>query len=172
MSGAAAKEPASVAADIDAGSRSFRKVHAGSRRASTLCLCLALLAITYGCHFLRSASFGLYEDDYRSIGPWMGAPMGELWKWGIHCILSWPQGRPLNHLLPALLASSGYALGGLHMVYLLAFLLLAINVLLVFRVVTLLHGDTAGFLAALFMCCIRRIRPASCSRIAGTCRRP
>ena len=102
---------------------------------------LALVVLTYLAHFLLSGSFGLYEDDYWSIAPWLGQPWSALGKLVVTCFETWPQGRPLNHCLPPLLAALGYRLDGLPGIYLLGFIGLSINVLLVYRVAWLLFGS-------------------------------
>jgi len=111
---------------------------------------LALVVLTYLAHFLLSGSFGLYEDDYWSIAPWLGQPWSALGKLVVTCFETWPQGRPLNHCLPPLLAALGYRLDGLPGIYLLGFIGLSINVLLVYRVAWLLFGSASAFLAGFF----------------------
>jgi hypothetical protein len=84
--------------------------------------------------FLLFKSFGLYEDDYWAIAPSFSMKLHEI----IHQIydntLHWPQGRPLNHILPPALGYLGNALGGISWLYLLASLWLGINAWLVYLI--------------------------------------
>jgi len=79
---------------------------------------VSAVAITaFVAHFWRITSLGLYEDDYFAIAPNLGMPISGLWRLLIFFFQIWPQGRPLNHFLPAALASVGSSFGGLEGVY-------------------------------------------------------
>ena len=86
---------------------------------------LVLLAITtWIAHFWHSASFGLYEDD---LGRFAGA-MGMTWSqvWGV----LQNQGRPLHEGPIYLFLFLGFKLGGLHVVYLIGYIILTVNAFL------------------------------------------
>jgi hypothetical protein len=126
---------------------------------------LALVVVTvFAAHFWRLRQFGLYEDDYWSIAPNLGASAGDLWVQARYVFTHFPQGRPLNHLLPHLLAASGSALAGLRGVYLLAAAWLVLNGVLVWMVGRrLLSRPGALILAATYL-----LFPADSTRILLT----
>jgi len=108
----------------------------------------ALVALTVLCaHFTRLGQLGLYEDDYFFIAPHLGEPLGRLWSLARQVLVAWPQGRPLNHLLPPLLGALGSAWGGLAGIYVLAAAWLSLNGLLAWLVARRLVGPTGAVVA-------------------------
>lgn len=98
-------------------------------------LAFATIALTaFLAHFLYFRSFGLYEDDYWSIATAYDWDWSRLKDQAVFCFTQWPQGRPLNHFLPALLAFVGARTGGLPSMYLIGALWLAVNGYLAFRI--------------------------------------
>lgn len=112
-------------------------------------VCLCLFAVTFAVHFRDLNKLGLYEDDYWSIGPDLGAQVARLGPTAIRLFQTWPLGRPLNHLLPPVLSTIGSQLGGLPGVYFLACLWLTFNCLLVFRALGFLVSRQAALFGAL-----------------------
>ena len=118
-------------------------------------LALAVLAVAvFVAHFMRFAQFGFYEDDYWSVAGSVGLTLREVWERAQNYFEFWPQGRPLNHLLPTLLGYVGVRLGGLQAMYALGAAWLVLNTWLVYRLAQkLLPGAaalTAGITYVLF----------------------
>lgn len=119
------------------------------RTHKTLPVALIVIALTvFLAHFSLARGFGLYEDDYWAVAPHLAQRPAELWPLLVRCFTAWPQGRPLNHFLPPLLAAVGTQLGGLLGAYALAAAWLALNATLVFLVVRRLLSPTAALAAA------------------------
>ena len=75
---------------------------------------MAFLALTvWVAHFFNFRHFGLYEDDYALVSPAIGWSFSDLFDTAINVLLIWPQGRPLNFLLPPFFSFMGTQLGGL-----------------------------------------------------------
>jgi hypothetical protein len=118
-------------------------------------LALAVLAVAvFVAHFMRFAQFGFYEDDYWSVAGSVGLTARDVWARAQNYFELWPQGRPLNHLLPTLLGYVGGRLGGLEAMYALGAAWLVLNTWLVYRLaLKLLPGAaalTAGVAYVLF----------------------
>jgi hypothetical protein len=110
---------------------------------------LGLVIVTvFAAHFSRLRQFGLYEDDYWSIAPHLGDSLGDLWTQARDLFSRWPQGRPLNHLMPPVLGAFGSALAGLPGVYLLAAAGLAFNGMLAYLVASRLVSRSSALVVA------------------------
>jgi len=97
----------------------------------------AIAGIVFITHYLRFTTYGLYEDDYWFIAEGLGRSFRWLWDHEIvRAFTLWPQGRPLNHCLPQVVAAFGYKLGGLDALYLLASGWLSLNCILVFSIIS------------------------------------
>jgi len=110
---------------------------------------LAIFLVTFAAHYTYLPMLGLYEDDYWAIGPNLGRPISDLWPMLQHHFQAWPTGRPLNHFLPIALTSVGSALGGLQGVYVLSYLWLCLNCVLVWKIARHLLSPRAALVATL-----------------------
>jgi len=88
---------------------------------------LFILCLAFAAHFLQFRAFGLYEDDYWSVARNYEITWQELREQARYCFTIWPQGRPLNHLLPHVLTFVGARLGGIEAMYAIGALWLALN---------------------------------------------
>ena len=123
----------------------------GAARPSGALEALTLVAVTVlAAHFTRLGQFGLYEDDYWSIAPHLGEPLSRLESLALHHFAHWPTGRPLNHLLPAVLSAVGSSLGGLTGVYVLSAAWLTLNGLLVYLATRRLISGPGALIASVF----------------------
>lgn len=113
---------------------------------SGLHLSLFLAGVVWLAHFAAAGSFGLYEDDYLFIGDAFGRDASYLIE-RLQVFRSLPQGRPIGYFLPQLLSFVGDHLGGLRVVYLLAYGVVALNTLLCYAL--LRRGARAPAFAAL-----------------------
>jgi len=95
---------------------------------------LSVVVTVLLAHYARVRGFGLYEDDYWAVAPYLAQRPAALWPVLVDCFKTWPQGRPLNHLLPPALAVAGSQLGGLRGAYVIAAGWLAANGTLVLLV--------------------------------------
>ena len=110
---------------------------------------LTLVAVTVlAANFTRLGQFGLYEDDYWSIAPHLSEPLSRLGSLALHHFTHWPTGRPLNHLLPAVLSAVGSSLGGLTGVYVLSAAWLTLNGLLVYLAARRLISKPGALIAS------------------------
>lgn len=99
-------------------------------------------------HFALFRSFGLYEDDYFFISPAMQGGLSYVVD-RLQVFRTLPQGRPIGFFLPPLFAYLGNAMGGLSAIYVLGFLVVALNCCLAYlllRRVTPLPVAVAGAL--------------------------
>lgn len=112
--------------------------------------CLFLIAVTvYFAHFGHSEMYGLYEDDYWAIAPFLEKPLPSVSELFRFHFTHWYTGRPLNYFLPAALAITGSALGGLEGVYALSAAWLTLNCSLVFLIARRIFTDRAALTAAI-----------------------
>ncbi len=119
------------------------------RRAATLPIALLGIGLTVFLAFYSLAQgFGLYEDDYFLVAPYLSKRPADLWPLLVDCFTTWPQGRPLNHYLPPLLTVLGARVAGLQGAYALAALWLVFNAALVFVVVRRLLSPVAALVSA------------------------
>ena len=129
-------------------------------RRDLLALC-GLVAATYLVHFLLLPRFGLYEDDYLYIA----RPMTQSWAQVQHYLLAtlthWPQGRPLGLSIPVVVAYLGNKFGGLDLVYLIGYAVIATNVALAFVLLRRLAPLLPAVAGALVFC----LYPADTTKI-------
>ena len=116
---------------------------------------LVLLAATvWLAHFYHFRSLGLYEDDYTHTSPALGWNAGEAARWVLASLTSWDLGRPLGYALGAILSFLGAQLGGLPGMYVLAFVVHALNAGLFYSLLKRIGqrgiGLIGGVLFALF----------------------
>jgi hypothetical protein len=96
--------------------------------------------------FLHAREFGFYEDDYWGIVPATRMTFSQIEQICVDTWLTWPQGRPLNHMLPPCFGKIGWALGHKDGLYFLGFLVNAVNALLL----TLVLRRFVGWWLAVF----------------------
>lgn len=110
---------------------------------------LLLLLVGWIAEFSLSGRLGLYEDDYFFIGYAMGDD-GAYLADRLRNVASWPQGRPVGFLLPALLTFVGDHLGGLQAIYVVGFLVVSLNAFLCYLVLRVHHPRLVAVSGALF----------------------
>ncbi|MFO1418665.1 MAG: hypothetical protein U1E83_08340, partial [Methylotetracoccus sp.] len=86
---------------------------------------IPLCVLTALAHFLHAGRFGLYEDDYHYIGQFLDADIASVLRLALDAAREWPQGRPLQSIVPPLLTVLAFPSGGLPSLYLLAFVITA-----------------------------------------------
>jgi hypothetical protein len=64
---------------------------------------LVLGATVFCAHFVLVSQFGLYEDDYYYVLPWLNASSQELWKFCSDCFIHPSHSRPFLGPAQALL---------------------------------------------------------------------
>lgn len=125
---------------------------------------VVLLATVAIAHYLRFLEFGLYEDDYYFVGEPMGWRPQDAFREVADALTKWPLGRPVGQFVPRLLAYAGTALLGLPGVYLLGFLVLALNAILAWR----LAKRILPSLPALVVALVFVLAPSDTTRIFPT----
>jgi hypothetical protein len=114
---------------------------------------LPVLALTiWVAHFFYFRSFGFYEDDYALVSPAMGWSLSDLFDNAVLVFRAWPQGRPLNFLLPPFFSFIGTQLGGLHVTYLIAFSIVTLNAFLFYVLLKNVSSETAAVIGTLTFC--------------------
>lgn len=103
-------------------------------------------------HFFHFRAFGFYEDDYAHLSPAIGWRVSDLVNYAAQVFVTWPQGRPLNFLLPPLFFFIGSHLGGLHVAYLIAFVIETVNAWLFYVLLKRVSTDTIALTGALAFC--------------------
>ncbi len=111
-----------------------------------------LLLTIWVAHFFYFLDFGLYEDDYAFVGPALDWSLRDLLDHTAAVFASWPQGRPLVFFLPQALSFIGSQLGGLHAIYLIAYVMIAINALLFYNMLRTRGTEAMAFIGALVFC--------------------
>ena len=114
---------------------------------------LACLALTiWVAHFFHFRDFGFYEDDYAYIYPANGWNMSDLLDRPAFVFSTWPQGRPIGYFLPQFFSIIGSKLGGVNIVYLIAFFIITINAFLFYNLLKRVFQETIAFIGALAFC--------------------
>ena len=124
--------------------------------AGLILACVVLFSL-----YIRVADYGFYEDDYWGIVPYFKTPANEMWGTTISLLQTWPQGRPLNHILPMWFSWLGYHLAGVQGIYFLGFLVHSTNAFLLY----LLLRRWLGHWAALLAGCLFVLLPVDTTRI-------
>lgn len=108
-----------------------------------------LAAVTWVAHFFQFWRFGLYEDDYIYIAPFIaGDAQAVLAR--LTLALTWPQGRPLQSVFPTILTAALYPVGGLAALYVAAFVITALAACIFYRLILRVTGQPLlAFFAAL-----------------------
>jgi len=116
---------------------------------------LLLIAFSlFVSHFLFLNKFGLYEDDYYNIPPYLNASAGDLYEVIKVNLTNWLQGRPLS-FIPYVFSALGFSVAGIPGLYVIAFLINAINGFLVFLILKYLFPDLGVFvLSGTLMFCL------------------
>ena len=116
---------------------------------------LSFIALTvFISRFLYFKNFGLYEDDYYNIPPYLNIPAGDLLGIIKINLTNWLQGRPLS-FLPYVFSFSGYAVAGIPGLYLIAFIINTINGFLVFMILKSIISEPGIFaLSGSLMFCL------------------
>lgn len=113
-----------------------------------------LIALTGIAHFLHLPGFGLYEDDDHYIAEYLDADLAMIGELALRAVIEWPQGRPLQSIVPPLVATLLYPHGGLPALYLVAFAVTAFSVLLFHRLALRVTAAPPVALIAAVMFCL------------------
>lgn len=109
----------------------------------------AVLVLTvWVAHFFYFRQFGLYEDDYAIVSPAIGWSLSQFLENTANVCWVWPQGRPLNFLLPSLASYIGTQLGGLHVTYLLAYAIVSLNAILFYFLLQRISSQAVALIGA------------------------
>jgi hypothetical protein len=100
-----------------------------------------LSVINWIAHFSLARGFGLYEDDYFFISRAIGWNLPRLWEEIINNFIKWPQGRPIGFSIPPLLSFVGFQLAGLYGVYIISFIILTMNSILVYMLIKRIYSS-------------------------------
>lgn len=104
-----------------------------ARRRQTALDLLVLSTSAWVCHFFWSAHFGLYEDDWWRIPLTADLPLRSFVTLLARLLLfRGGQGRPLHDSFIYLFSFVGWRLGGLIAMYVIAYLILALNTTLLY----------------------------------------
>ena len=113
----------------------------------------ACLALTiWVAHFFHFRDFGFYEDDYAYIYPANGRNMSDLLDTLAFVFLKWPQGRPIGFFLPQFFSIISSKLGGVYVVYLIAFFIITLNAFLFYNLLKRVFQESIAFIGALVFC--------------------
>lgn len=111
-------------------------------------IALAFLAVTiWIAHFLRSISFGLYEDDYAVISYMWRLP--DFLENTRSAVMDLPQGKPIGALMIGIFSFVGHKLGGLQAIYLMGFAIVTLNAFLLFILLRIVSTELVAITAAL-----------------------
>ena len=113
---------------------------------------LAFLAFTvWIAHSFYFRHFGLYEDDYAHVAPAMGWDLPALLRHA-RVFVTWPLGLPIHFFLPALFSFIGTRLGGLHIVYIIGFIIVTLNAFLFYTILEHTGSEALALTGALAFC--------------------
>ncbi|MBK8551299.1 MAG: hypothetical protein IPL53_09680 [Ignavibacteria bacterium] len=94
---------------------------------------LLLAIVNWISHFLYFMRFGLYEDDFANVGIYLGVKFPHLIDVITNRLSGWIQGHPFA-FLPVLFTYIGELFGGLHFLYVIAFLIVTLNAFLLYKI--------------------------------------
>jgi hypothetical protein len=114
------------------GSSYLKSYSIGNRELLLVAIFLALICLL--THYLRLGSYGLYEDDYAVISPAFTLSWDNLVDTIKSFAQSWPQGRPVGWSWSTSSAFLAQHLGGLHVLYILEYLIVSVNAFLCYLV--------------------------------------
>lgn len=113
---------------------------------------LAFLAFTvWIAHSFYFRHFGLYEDDYAHVAPAMGWDLPALLRHA-RVFVTWPHGVPIHFFLPALFSFIGTRLGGLHVLYIVGFIIVTLNAFLFYIILRRTGSEVLALTGALAFC--------------------
>jgi hypothetical protein len=111
---------------------------------------LMIAALVWFARFSSSSRFGLYEDDWTRVPGAVQMGPGELGRFALDGILNFRgQGRPLHQIFIYSLSAIGWAVDGLQGIYLVGYLLVALNGVLFYLLLRRLHSHQLGIVGAL-----------------------
>jgi len=122
-----------------------------AKNPSSVAVCLCLGLIVFLAYYQNFTAFGLYGDDAVFFGNALNRSWREAWDNFVFCLTQWPQGRPLGvginlSLLPFLVGK----IGGLPALHLVAWLLLVVNMVVLYHLVKKVSCPAVAASAALF----------------------
>ena len=94
---------------------------------SNLPILILLAAVIWIARFWFFKDFGFYEDDYYYISSKMGSNWAHIINSNIYSFTHFYQGRPLLFLFPSIFSFFGSLIGGMHFLYIIAFIILLTN---------------------------------------------
>lgn len=112
-------------------------------------------------HFLQVDKFGLYYDDHNHLVPALNYRLPILGEHIYNLIIDFPEGRPLHEILISVFTYLGKN-GGITSVYLWAYLLIFINVILFYKLLKIIYPNELFCLTGALSYCLY---PADPSRI-------
>jgi hypothetical protein len=114
-----------------------------------MAVAIALAITIWIAHFSQSFHFGLYEDDWAFIGQPIAWTWAHFLDWISMCFTAWPQGRPVGFATVATVAYIGSRIGGLELLYCMAFAFHLGNALLLYAIVRRKLSPAPSLCAAL-----------------------
>lgn len=120
----------------------------------------AIVMVVFLAHFYLFGQFGVYEDDYFWVVPWLHVSSHKVAAFALDTLIHPFQGRPLYFPAQALLAHFAFRIGGLGLLHLVSFGLLALLGVLVYRVIRQVTTAPTAFLAGVLVV----LYPADTSR--------
>ena len=113
---------------------------------------LFLAAIIWIAHFWYTADFGLYADDYSSVSSAMNPSWQECLNTIIRNFTKFYHGRPISLSLQYLLPFLGWKFGGLRLIYLICYSLVAVNAFLFYMLLRRLSHKVFAAIGAVAFC--------------------
>jgi hypothetical protein len=120
----------------------------------------AIVTVVFLAHFYLIGQFGLYEDDYLWVLPWLHVSSHKAAAFALDALIHPFQGRPIYFPAQALLAHFTFRIGGLGLLHLVSFGLLALLGVLVYCVIRQVTTAPIAFLAGVLFV----LYPADTSR--------
>lgn len=125
-------------------------MHTDTVKKQILLVIASLMAVTFFAHFFYMSGFGLYEDDYTLINVnWSGA---QVWYSIKDAFASWSYGRPFGYLMMYGFTYIGSKFGGLAGIYLIGYMIVVLNSVLVYCVLRKITPVLFAFLGAMVFC--------------------
>ncbi len=105
--------------------------------------------ILWVAHYFHFRDLGFYEDDYAQISPSLTRNLKDIIYYFRNQLLHWNQGRPLQYTFTALFSFLGKELGGLHIVYVLAYLVQLTNACLFYLTLKKISNESIALIGGL-----------------------